>query len=143
LKIDDGPPDEGGSNKIADNCRVLNNTAYFVLEEVKKMKQKIKRAARILLPVLCFVALYQIGFAAEGDVDLSQITEPIDALYTIIAVIISAIGVVLALPNFIGLLSALQSTDQAHQVAAALKFGFTILIAAAPWVLKSVLKIGT
>ena len=35
LKIDDGPPDEGGPNKIIDNRRVLNNTAYFVLEEVK------------------------------------------------------------------------------------------------------------
>ena len=127
---------------VTDNRRVLNNTAYFVLEEVRKMEQKIRRAVRLLLPVICFVVLYQTGFAAEGDVDLSQITDPIDIVYTIFAAIISAVGALYALSNFVNMLSAIQSHDMTQQISSGIRFGISIVLTMAPWILKYVLKIG-
>lgn len=103
------------------------------------MKEKIKRAVRILLPAICFAALYQTGFAAEGDVDLSQITGPINTVYTIFAAIVSAVGALYALSNFISMLSAMQSHDMTQQISSGIKFGISILIAIGPWVIQQLL----
>ncbi|WP_418752293.1 hypothetical protein [Frisingicoccus sp.] len=103
------------------------------------MKEKIRRAVGLLLPVLCFMALYQTGFAAESDVDLSQITDPINTVYTIFAAIISAVGALYALANFISMLSAIQSHDMTQQISSGIKFGISILIAIGPWVLQIIL----
>lgn len=123
---------------VTDNRRVLNNTAYFVLEEVKKMEQKIKRAARTLLPVICFMALYQVGYA-DGEIDVSQVTGPINTVYTIIAAIISGVGALYALISFVNMLSAIQSHDQTQQISGGIKFGVSILVAIAPWVIQQIL----
>ena len=84
------------------------------------------------------MALYQVGFAEE-EIDLSQVTGPINTVYTIIAAIISGVGALYALINFINMLSAIQSHDQSQQISGGIKFGVSILIAIAPWIIQQVL----
>lgn len=132
MKINEGPPDEGGP------IRFYSFSGNFVLKGVRRVKQRIKRVIRILLPVICFMALYQVGYA-DGEIDVSQVTGPINTVYTIIAAIISGVGALYALINFVNMLSAIQSHDQTQQISGGIKFGVSILIAIAPWVIQQLL----
>jgi hypothetical protein len=106
-----------------------------------KMKRKIKQILPACLMVICFIGLYRVGYAAEGDFDTSQITTPINNIYTLVASIISAIGSIITLLSVVSLFSAISAHDSTQQVTAILKVATGIGIAFAPWILKYVLGV--